>query len=111
MGIITQLHPYEEDNITRLTPASYTLSKFDKKLFCKRLFDLKMPYGCSSIISNCVDVEKHKLVGLKSHDWHVLMQQLLAVAIRGIMEEGLRVVIFRLSKLFHGLCQHVVDKE
>ena len=111
MGIMPQLHPYEEDNITRLPPATYTLSKSEKKLFCKRLFDLKLPYGYSSKISNCVDVEKHKLIGLKSHDCHVLMQQLLAVAIRGIMEEGPRVAILRLSKLFYGLCQHVVDKE
>ena len=55
-------------------------------------------------------MEKHKLLGLKSHDFHVLMQQLLAAAIRGIMEEGPRVAILRLSKLFYGLCQHVVEK-
>ena len=106
-----ELHPYEEDNITRLPSASYTLSKLDKKLFYKRLFDLKLPHGFSSKISNCVDVEKHKLTGLKSHDCHVLMQQLLPVAIRGLMEQGPRVEILRLCKLFHGLCQHVVDKE
>ncbi|KAL5570264.1 hypothetical protein UlMin_026839 [Ulmus minor] len=111
MGIMPHLHPYEEDNITRLPAGAYTLSKSDKQLFCKRLFDLKLPYGYSSNISNCVDVEKRKLTGLKSHDCHVLMQQLLAVAIRGIMEEGPRVAILRISKFFHGLCQRVVDKK
>lgn len=111
MGIMTHLHPYEEEGITRLRAAAYTLSKADKKLFCKRLFDLKLPYGYSSNISNCVDVEKQKLIGLKSHDYHVIMQQLLAVAIRGLMEEGCRVAILRLSKFFQGLCQRVVVKD
>ena len=111
MGLMPQLHPYKEDDTTRLPAASYTLSKSDKKLFCKRLFDLKLPYGYSSKISNCVDVEKHKLTGLKSHDCHVLMQQLMAVAIRGVMEEGPRVQILRLCKLFERLCEYVVDKE
>ena len=27
MGIMPELHSYEEDNITRLPPATYTLSK------------------------------------------------------------------------------------
>ena len=104
MGIMLKLHLYEEDNITRLPPTTYTMSKFDKKMFCNRLFNLKLPYGYSFKISNCVDVEKYKLTGLKSHACHVLMQQLLPIAIRGLMEEGPRVAILRLSKFFYGLC-------
>ncbi|XP_062100897.1 uncharacterized protein LOC133806824 [Humulus lupulus] len=111
MGIMTNLHPYKENGIIHLPSAAYTLSKVDKKLFCKRLFDLKLPYGYSSNISNCVDVEKRKLTGLKSHDYHVIMQQLLVVAIKGLMEEGCRVTILQLSKFFYGLCQRVVDNE
>ncbi|KAL5571877.1 hypothetical protein UlMin_021474 [Ulmus minor] len=111
MGIMVHLHPYEEDNTTHLPAAAFTLSRSDKKLFCKRLFDLKLPHGYSSNISNCVYVQKYKLKGLKSHDCHVLMQQLLAVAIKGLMEEGPRVAILWLSKFFQGLCKHVIDKE
>ena len=98
------LHSYEVDGIPHLPTAAYTLSKSDKKLFCKRLFDLKLPYGYSSNISNSVDVEKHKLTRLKSHDCHLLMQQLLDVVVWGIMEEGPREAILWLSKSFHGLC-------
>ncbi|WP_316000288.1 hypothetical protein, partial [Listeria monocytogenes] len=90
MGIMPHLHPYQENGVARLPAAAYTLSKSDKKLLCERLFDLKLPYGYSSNIRNCVDVEKHKLTGLKSHDCHVIMQQLLPIAIRGLMEEGCR---------------------
>ncbi|XP_062116763.1 uncharacterized protein LOC133830729 [Humulus lupulus] len=111
IGIMTHLHPYEEEGITRLPTAAYTLSKSDKKLFCKRLFDLKLPYGYSSKIRICVDMEKHKLTGLKSHDYHVIMKQLLVISIRGLMEEGCRETILRLCRFFHELCQLVVDKE
>ncbi|XP_062105989.1 uncharacterized protein LOC133817472 [Humulus lupulus] len=111
MGIMSHLNPYEEEGITRLPAAAYTLSKSDKKLFCKRLFDLKLPYGYSYKISNCVDMEKHKLTELKYQDCHVIMQQLLAIAIRGLMEEGCRETILRLCRFFHELCQRVVDKE
>ncbi|XP_062114463.1 uncharacterized protein LOC133825550 [Humulus lupulus] len=110
MGIMTHLYPYEE-GITRLPAAAYTLSKSDKKLFCKRLFDLKLPYGYSSKISNCVDMENHKLTRLKSHDCHVIMQQFLVVAIRGLMDEGCIETILRFCRFFHELCQCVVDKE
>lgn len=109
LGIKKALHPVEKDGIIRLPAASYTLSRSEKKIFCQRLFDLKLPDGYSSNISNCVVVEECKLMGLKSHDFHVLMQQLLVVAIRGLMEDGPREAIIRLSKFFNGICQHVVD--
>ncbi|XP_062118660.1 uncharacterized protein LOC133832313 [Humulus lupulus] len=111
MGIMTHIHPYEEERITCPPATAYTLSKSDKKLFCKRLFDLKLPYGYSTKISNCVDMENHKLTKLKSHDCHVIMQQLLAISIRGLMDEGCKETILRLCRFFHELCQLVVDKE
>jgi len=50
-----------------------------------------------------------KLVGLKSHDCHVLMQQLLPVAIRGILPDKVRVAITRLCFLFNAICSKVID--
>jgi len=50
-------------------------------------------------------MEDLKLIGLKSHDCHVLMQDLLLVAIRGILLKNVRQVITRLaysSMLFVG---------
>jgi len=41
-----------------------------------------------------------KLVGLKSHDCHILMQQLLPVAIRGILPKNVRQTITRLCAFF-----------
>jgi len=48
-------------------------------------------------------------VGLKSHDCHVLMQQLLAVVIRDILPNKVRLVITRLCFFFNAICSKVLD--
>ena len=50
-----------------------------------------------------------KLVGLKSHDCHVLMQQLLPVAIRGILPKDVCHAITRLCLFFNAICCKVID--
>ncbi|XP_048605689.1 uncharacterized protein LOC125583146 [Brassica napus] len=58
-----------------------------------------------------VSVEECKVSGLKSHDYHVLMQQLLPVAVRGLLPKGPRLAILRMCAFFNRLCQRVIDVE
>ena len=51
-----------------------------------------------------------KLVELKSHDCHVLMQQLLPIAIRSILHEKVRCAITRLCFFFNSICNKVINK-
>src|SRR3954469_15729178 len=51
-------------------------------MMCDVLSGVKVPSGYSSNIAWCFSSDKNS--GLKSHDYHVLMQQLLPVAIRNI---------------------------
>ena len=106
IGLKPNMYPMHIDGVpAHLPTAPYTLSKSDKKLFCKRLFELKLPNGYSSNIANCVSVDQYKIMGLKFHDVHVLMQQLLVVSIRGLIEDGPRVAIIRFCKFFNGIFQ------
>jgi hypothetical protein len=57
------------------------MSKGEKQQFCKVLHDIKVPNGYSSNISICVNIAQEKIIGLKSHDCPILMQQLLPVAL------------------------------
>ena len=50
-----------------------------------------------------------KLVGVKSHDCHVLMQQLLSVAIRDILPNKVKHAITRLCFFFNVICSKVID--
>lgn len=82
-----------------------------KKNICKKLYDFKGLDGYCSNIGKCVSLEKCKVTGLKSHDFHVLVQQLLPVALRGFLPKGTRKAILRLCAFFNKLCQCVIDRE
>ena len=105
MGIQDQLHPRFDDKKIYLPPSCHTLSKKEKISFCPCLRRVKVPQGYSSNIKSL----ELKLVGLKSHDCHVLMQQLLVVAIRDILPNKVRLAITRLCFFFHAICSKVVD--
>ncbi|XP_071709264.1 uncharacterized protein [Rutidosis leptorrhynchoides] len=50
-----------------------------------------------------------KMLGLKSHDNHILMQQLLPVAIRNILPKHVRSVIMKLCRCYRQLCSKVLN--
>ncbi|PKA52264.1 hypothetical protein AXF42_Ash010160 [Apostasia shenzhenica] len=109
MGIREQLAPKIRGERTYLPHACYSLTKTEKKQFCKCLYELKVPEGYSSNIRSRVNIKELKLTNLKTHDLHVLMQQLLPVAIRGSLDIKLRSAITRLCFFFNYLCERIVD--
>ena len=70
---------------------------------------VKVPQGYSSNIKSLVQLKELKLVGLNSHDCHVLMQQLLAVAIRDIFPNKVRLSITQLYLFFNAICSKALD--
>lgn len=66
---------------------------------------MKLLDGYGFNIGDFIAVYQCKLFGLKSHDGHILMQQILHVLLRGILPEGPWNAIFRISKFFNELCQ------
>ncbi|RDX95955.1 hypothetical protein CR513_21444, partial [Mucuna pruriens] len=60
--------------------AAYAFSKSQRVAICKWVKELKLPDGYASNLGRCVDVNQGKLHGMKSHDCHVFMQQLLPIA-------------------------------
>jgi hypothetical protein len=111
LGIRTELAPITKGNRTFLPPASYTLSRREKVEMCEFLRGVKVPEGHCSNLRSLVSMNDLKLVGMKSHDCHILMQQLLPVAIRGILPKRVRHVIIRLCQFFNAICNKVIDPE
>ncbi|GAU41485.1 hypothetical protein TSUD_239610 [Trifolium subterraneum] len=70
---------------------------------------IKVPHGYSSNVKRLVSMKDLKLVDLKSHDCHVLMQQLLPVAIRGLLPDNVRKTITRLCLFFNAICCKAID--
>src|SRR5664279_1557451 len=54
---------------------------------------------------------REKFQNLKSHDCHVIMTQLLPVALRGLLPENVRVPIVKLCAFLNAISQKVIDPE
>jgi hypothetical protein len=50
-----------------------------------------------------------ELKGLKSHDYHVLMQQILPLCVRTLLDKDVRMEIIRVSRVFVRLCAKFMD--
>ncbi|XP_056691937.1 uncharacterized protein [Spinacia oleracea] len=109
LKIRTELHPVLKNGRTYLPPACYTLSRKEKKVLCESLHEIKVPEGYSSNIKNLVSMKDLKLIGMKSHDYHILMEHLLPVAIRSILPDHVRDAITKLCIFFSEICSKEID--
>ena len=88
MKLRNELHPIVLDKGRHKLPmAAYTLSKVEKTKMCETLSSIKVPIGYSANIKRPVSLKYLKLRGMKAHDYHVMMTQMLLVAIRGILSD------------------------
>jgi hypothetical protein len=111
MGIRPELAPRVEGNKTYLPPACYTLSRKEKLSLLECLSSIKVPSGYSSNISRKVSTKEMKLIGMKTHDWHVVLTQLLPVAIRGILPKNVRHSITKLCFFYNSICSKVTHPD
>jgi hypothetical protein len=81
--------------------------KKDLREFAQTLEALKTPSGYSSAFAK--HIRTKKFGGLKSHDYHVLMQQLLPLALRNLLALGPRMAVMRMCKVFRRLCTKVYN--
>jgi hypothetical protein len=87
--------------------APYVFRPEELQTFMNRLASLKVPIDyCGSLGKHIMD---KKLGLMKSHDWHVLMQQLMPLALRGLMDAHVRLSLMRLSRVYHNICAKVWD--
>ncbi|WMV37344.1 hypothetical protein MTR67_030729 [Solanum verrucosum] len=100
MKIRKELHPIQNGDKYELPATPYTLSDEDRQKFFKFLRNLKVPDGYSSNISQCVNLKDKKISGLKSHDYHIILQHLLPLAMRGMLCKFVSEPLIELSIFF-----------
>ena len=108
MGVMPDFAPEVGERRTYLPPSTFTLSNAEKIKMLSSFSSMKLSYGHSLNIKNCVSMPDLKLFGLKSHDCHILLQQLLPIAIRSVLPKNFRVNIIRCF-FFNSLCNKIVD--
>ena len=107
MGLRPKLHLYtSNDGKMYLPPTYHTMSNDDKTTFLEVLRVVRVPDGYSSNIFRCVRLKNSTMSSLKSHDCHVMMQQLLPIALRGSkLPSNVVKVLVDMSTFFRGICE------
>ncbi|KAK5775445.1 hypothetical protein PVK06_043339 [Gossypium arboreum] len=105
MGIRHDLHPQVLPNGKyRLMSSIFAMSKEEKEVFCMVLKD-------ASNIPRCVSLKDQRLYSLKSHDYHILMQDILLVTLRCCMSKKVTSYIIELSNIMKVICGKVLNVE
>jgi len=69
---------------------------------------MKVPDGYASNVSRCVKLKKRSIRGLKSHDSHIIMQQLMPIALRGPLPEKVTKPLIEMSSFFNEICSKIL---
>ena len=101
MGIRSELHLRRKgDDKYMIPPACFHITALEKDGFLQVLQDVKVPDGYASNISRHVNLKERKISGLKSHENHILMQQLLPIALRGSLPSHVTGLLIKLACFF-----------
>jgi hypothetical protein len=85
MGIRQELWLDDFVKGTKLPTSCITLSKNEKEL-CGFLKNVKVPSGYSMNVSRLISLPELKIApGVKSHDYHILLTQIIIVGIQNIL--------------------------
>jgi hypothetical protein len=112
MGIRLELCLDDSLKGTELPTSCITLSKHEKKEFCGFLKNVKVPFGYSTNISRLISFPYLKVaLSVNSHDYHVLLIQMIAVGIRNILPVNVREAIMNFCFFLNAFSQKVLSEE
>ncbi|KAM6577712.1 hypothetical protein CsatB_029549 [Cannabis sativa] len=110
MGIRESLWIYEDGNGRLMKPhAPYVLTREKRQLFCQFVKGIKFPDGFCSNLKSKVSPDESNIIGLKSHDCHVIMQRVLAVGVRKFLPRDTATTITQLCNFFRQLCSRTLN--
>ena len=85
--------------------ATYVLSNAEFQTFGDTVESLKTLTGYSSAFGK--HIQKKIFGALKSHDYHVLMQQVMPLALHGLLKSRPRMAVMKMCKVFRKICMKV----
>nr|XP_048330607.1 uncharacterized protein LOC125422586 [Ziziphus jujuba var. spinosa] len=109
LKIRKELHLQETGGKVLKPLACFSLTRDEKHEFCKFFKSVKFPNGYAANISNNVNVKDGKISGLKTHDSHVLLQQLFPVGIRPYIKKEVCGTIIEMCMFFQKLCARTLS--
>jgi hypothetical protein len=70
-----------------------------------------VPDGYASKVSRCVRLKERTISGLKSHNSHIIMQQLLPFALHRSLPDNVVRPLVEMSAFFRGICSINLTQE
>lgn len=102
----------KKDEATGKYPkACYVLDPTSRRKLFDWVEELRFPDGYASKMGRCVDMQKIKMFGMKSHDCHVFMQRLVPIAFRELLPKALWEVLTEFSLFFNDLSARVIGQK
>ncbi|GJV03331.1 hypothetical protein Tco_1336900 [Tanacetum coccineum] len=84
--------------------AAYSFSPENRKKFCQFIKGVKLPDGFGSNFKHKVTDNDTNIIGLKSHDCHIMMQRLLPYGLQQYLPDEVAKPIIKLCSFFKQIC-------
>lgn len=113
-NIMPSLHPKRTGEVDRegkpvyqyAKPAPWIWSPSEFQMVLDIMKNARTPTNYGSSLA--YKIGDKKMVGFKTHDWHNVLHDLLPIAIRGTLYEGIRETVYRLSRFFKKICAKTI---
>ena len=109
LGIRSELHLYEDDNKLMKLADEYNFSEVNQRKFYRFIRSIKFLDSFASNLLKNIAPNDSRIVGLKSHDCHVIMQRLLPVGCRSLVNKTISSTIIELCTFFKQLCVRIIN--
>ncbi len=87
----------------------YVFNSNETRDLLELVFSTKAPIGYVTVFKK--HVARQRLIATKSHDHHVMIQQILLACVRDILLPSVHQAIIRLNKCFQKICMKVVNRD
>ncbi|KAK1669200.1 hypothetical protein QYE76_057359 [Lolium multiflorum] len=111
MKIREHLHIDETQEKPDLPEAVYYMESSKKKMFCGLVKNVRFPDNHASSMYNKVRLEENKFVGLKTHDCHILFEEILPLAVMKTLPEEVALPLVKLAKCFKVITSKIVSNK
>ncbi|KAL5560901.1 hypothetical protein UlMin_030648 [Ulmus minor] len=109
LGIRQELYIYKDGKKLMKPTAEYTFLEANRRNYCRFVKSIKFLNGIASNFSKNVAANDSQILGLKSHDYHVIMQRLLSVGCLSLVNKTISSTIIELCTFFKQLCARTVN--
>jgi hypothetical protein len=99
-----EMRPPARGKTWRRPKADYVLSKPQRIEVLQWIKALMFPDGYAANLSRGVNLSTLRVLGMKSHDYHIWIERLLPAMVRGYVPEHVWLVLAELSYFFRTLC-------